>query len=217
MNFLQLCQEVNTYMGFQGSVTSVASVTGYQLRLIQEVKKSWIDIQTERPDWDFLRKVVDFNVTAGTEEYSLETIFGTADHDFGVWETESILYNYNPLKYINYDTFLTYDSSGNTGSTPDYYTIHPRTKSLIFNPLDTTYEINAGYFQTPQILTLDTDVPVVLPKHHWIILYKAAMGLSTFVGNATLYQDASFNYSKAWGNLMRDENPAKQIIMRPLA
>ena len=216
MNFLKICQEVNTYCGFQGSVASVSTASGYQARLIQEVKRSWIDIQTERTDWDFLRKVVDFSTVALTNEYSLETIFGTSDHDFGVWETDSILYDYRLLKYLTYNYFLTLDNSESTGSDPSGYTIHPQSKNLIFIPVDDAYTINAGYFRTPQELSADADIPLMPAKHHWTIIYKASMGLSAFVGNGTLHQDASFNYAKAWGNLMRDENPRKMMIMRPL-
>lgn len=217
MNFLQLAQETNIYMGFQGTITSVSNLSGYQARLIQEIKRAWIDIQTERPEWDFLRKVVNFGTVALIDEYSLTTIFGTSDHDFGIWETDSIIYDYKLLEYLNYDYFLTLDNSESTGSEPGRYSIHPQSKALIFIPVNDIYTINAGYFRTPQILDADADIPLMPTKHHWSIIYKAAMGLSAFVGNQTLHQDASFNYSKAWGNLMRDENPAKHVIMRPLA
>jgi len=216
MNFLELAQETNTFMGFQGSITAIANASGYQARLIQEVKRSWIDIQTERPEWAFLRKVVNFNTVALTDEYSLATIFDTSDHDFGIWETDSIIYDYRLLKYLDYNYFLTLDNSISTGNAPSGYTIHPQSKTLILIPVDDVYEINAGYYRTPQELSADDDRPLMPSKHHWAIIYKAAMGLSAFIGNQTLHQDASFNYAKAWGNLMRDENPAKRVIMRPI-
>jgi len=215
MNFLQLCQETNTYCGFQGSITAVTGVTGYQARLIQEVKRAWMDIQRERYNWDFLRKSEDFDTDSSTTEYSLATIFGTADHDFGRWITNSIMYDYEPLKYVDYDYYLTLDRTGSSGE-PGYFTIHPQSKNLILDPLDGIYTITAHYFRTPQELTDTADVPLVLSKHHWAIVYKAAMGLAGFVGNPTLYQSAALEYSRAFGELLRDENPGKTIEMRPI-
>ena len=217
MNFLKLCQEVNTYCGFQGSVSSVSVTGGYQAKIIQAVKKAWIDIQTERTEWRFLSYNVQFDTVDGTNEYSPTTIFDPAEPTIAIWNKGSILYNYTPLIYMDYDLWIRKDLTETQSGTPSHFSIKPQDNSLLIYPVTDIYSINAHYWRTPQELLLTATIPILPEKHHWIIVYKAALGLSAFVGNQSIHQDASFNYAKAWGNLMRDENPVQHMYMRPIA
>ena len=214
MNFLELCQKVNTFGAFQGTITSV-NASGYQGTLVDAVRKSWIEIQDERADWKFLRRSEDISVSDATNIYTPTTIFGDTD-TLGTWETKRVLYDYAPLRYIKYDDFILVDPSG-SASKPTYFTVRPEDDALLLNTLDNSYTVTAHYYRAPQILVNNTDEPIIPKKHHWIIVYAACIELSTIVSNLELYQRASLLYSKAMGQLMREQVRAKQVKPRPVA
>lgn len=214
MTFLELCQECNTYCGFQGSISGVSGVTGLQARIVQAVKKADLDIQRERHDWNFLRTSKTFNTSDGTNEYTLTALGVT---DLGRWNLSNVLYDYVPLRYMDYDYWILKDLTITQSGEPSEFSVNPATKSLLIYPASGTYSITAHYWKEPQEMTADASVSDIPQKHHWTIIYKAAMTLMAVMGNASIHQDASFEYARAWGALMRDENPVEYIRMRPMA
>lgn len=214
MNYLQLCQQANLYGGFQGTISSVDS-SGYQALLVDAVRKAWAEIQKERSDWDFMYAGVDIPLTAAATVYTPEMIFGSTVAEVGTWDHDLMIYNYNKLKYIPYKEFLLKEDN-NTGE-PSYFTENTSDQSLIFNSVDTDYTVTAQYTKTPQLLTNNTDVPQMPPKHHQIIVYAAVLELAAYVSSAEVYQKNQINYSKAMGQLMRDHCPARKIRQRPAA
>lgn len=213
MTFLELCQECNTYCGFQSSISATATATGLQARIVQAVKKADLDIQRERYNWNFLRTSTTFNTSDGTNEYTLAALSVT---DLGRWKTDKILYDYKPLNYIDYDYWILKDLTATQSGSPGIASVNPATKALLLYPIDGVYSITAHYWKEPQVMTVDASLSDIPQKHHWAIIYKAAASLMAGFGNASVHQDASLEYSKAWGNLMRDENPSEYIKMRPM-
>ena len=214
MNYLELCQQVNLYTGFQGTISSV-DTSGYQALLVDAVKKSWIDIQNEREDWDFMYTSVSFSTVQGTSEYTTDTIFGTSTEMLGKWDKLRIVYDYKPLRYINYKNFVLIEDT--TQEEPSYFTIRPSDRAILINTPDDAYTITAYYTKTPQELENNADIPAMPKKHHNVIVYAAVIELAAFVSSAEIYQKNITNYSKSMGQLMRDHVPAREIRKRPIA
>lgn len=213
MNFLELCQKVNQFGFFQGSITSV-NATGFQETLVDAVRKTWVEIQNERNDWKFLRRNVDISVDTSTTIYTPTTIFGDTE-TLGTWDIETILYDYTPLTYVPYDEYIQIDLTKSSGE-PSYFSIRPEDDALLFNTLDNSYTVTAYYNKAPQYLSANTEEPSLPYKHHWVIVYGALVELAVSINNPELYQRHSMLYSKAMGQLMRDQNKAKSIKQRPL-
>lgn len=212
MNYLQLCQHVNLYGGFQGAVSSV-NASGYQALLVDAVKKAWVEIQKERPDWDFMYADVSFSLASGTTSYSPTVIFGTSTPEVGTWDR--VVYDHSVLRFIPYKEFVLLEDS--SPGKPSFYTIHPATQALVFNSLDGSYSVTAYYTKTPQLLVNNTDTPILPQKHHHIIVYKAVLELAAYVSSAEIYQQNRLNYDRAIGQLYRDHVPAKVMRVRPIA
>jgi hypothetical protein len=88
MNFLEICKKVNQVGEFQGDVSSVMA-TGYQAELVEAVRQSFIDIQLERTNWNFLRRDVTFSITPSTTTYLPTTLLSG---DFlSAWKEDRIL------------------------------------------------------------------------------------------------------------------------------
>ena len=69
MTYLQLVQRTRQECGIAGDgPTTVVGQTREMKRLCDWVAQSWVEIQEERQDWDFMRKSVTFNTSSGTTQ-----------------------------------------------------------------------------------------------------------------------------------------------------
>jgi len=205
MNFLDICKKVNQLGQLQGSLSSV-SATGYQGELVEVVRKSFLDIQLYRKDWNFLKQSITFSTVE--DEYS--------NSDVAEWKKDMILYGHRPLQVLDFDTYSKIDLSQETPGIPAYVTIRPNDKALLFNPLDAEYSITAHYYRKPQELVNNTDIPILPSEHHYLIVYAALSNLTSYI-SSDIYQVSLNNYNIGMGQLMRKELPGKSVRMRPLA
>ena len=215
MNFLQICQEANRLCGLQGTISTVALSTGYQYTLIRFVVQSWIDLQTLRKDWDFLRSSVSFSTVAGTSEYSLATMSLT---DCARW-IDMIYYTdssggVNQLRHISYDQYILDAMSAKSQSKLESYAIDPVDNHLYFNVPDGVYNVTGHYFTEPVELTTATQEPSLPDSYHMLLAYLGGAHMAAFMGNSNVYTDLKFRADQMIGSLMRDSNPAKRINIR---
>jgi len=211
MNFLEICKKVNQVGEFQGDISSVMA-TGYQAELVEAVRQSFIDIQLERTNWNFLRRDVTFSVTPATTTYLPTTLLSG---DFlSAWKEDRILYNFLPVRVIDYDSSVLMDPAKDTPSTPNMVAIRPYDDALIFNKVNGTYSISAHYYLKPQILANNTDTPIMPSEHHYLIVHLALMNLVSII-SSEIYQKAVINYNKSMGYLLHKELP--QLVLRKRA
>lgn len=213
MNYLDLCKRVNDLVGFQGVVTST-DTTGYQKVLTGSVRDAWEDIQRYRQEWDFMRGHRQVNVGPTANYYTLDTLWGVDSEDLSQWL--HVNYDKDRLIQLSYDTYESMDF-GEESYKPQYYAIDPVTKGLHISPVDAVYTLDVYYIRELQTLVNNSDIPVLPERFHMAIVYGAVVKLSTFVGNATLYDMYSLKYGEIMGQLMREENPPKFIRKRPVA
>lgn len=203
MNRLKICQDVNNLGGLQGQIDDTVSPVGYQHALIKMVDKAYSDIQTYRKYWHFMRRKELFSVDEVVDFY--------ANDDIAL--VDRVVYNKRPLYFVNYDDFLlkTYKPSK-----PTFYTVDPATAEIFINPLDTTYILGIQYFKNLDVMTANSDVPILPSRYHDLITYKALMDLgSSYLGNYDLASTYSLKYSMLLGSMMRTQLPSKKLRARP--
>lgn len=99
MNYLQLCNLTRQNCGISGSdLVTVAGQTGEMLRLTNWVNEAWMDLQTMRQDWEWMRKSMTFTTVAHQIGYTPTQIGLT---DFGMWSRDTFRNYANPIVTIS--------------------------------------------------------------------------------------------------------------------
>jgi len=71
MNYLQLVNRTRVECGITGpTLTTVQSLTGEAARIANWVTSAWVDIQTSKEDWLFMREPVTFNCVSQQQFYT---------------------------------------------------------------------------------------------------------------------------------------------------
>lgn len=206
--FLAICQEVSNIVGLQGTIQSVSTVSGYQATLIQHVKNAYEDIQSYRDEWDFLRDSVDIVLTQGATGSGVFS-------DVQRWDIRHIYYDSTPLSIVSHDWYIQTKQSEAAQGRPSIVAQDITTRRLYFNPVDAGYTIVAYYWKVPETLSANTDVPIIPISYHKLLIYRAAADFSAFIGNGNLYQTYNTKADTLMGKLLRDNNPAKRVTLRP--
>lgn len=214
MNYLEIARRVNDTTGFQGQINTVVA-SGYQATLTSAIKDTFEDIQRYRPDWNWMKKYRQVNVSNLASSYTLEELWAGDEVDLAEWLY--LNYDYKRLRQIHPEDYELIDFTAASYREPKLYTIDPATKDLRISPVDQVYTLDLHYIRTLQELVNNTDTPILPARHHALIVYGAITKLSTFIGNGTLYDTYSMKYAEGMGQLMREENPAKVIRKRPIA
>lgn len=216
MDFLQLCQRVNDFSGLQGTLSSITGVIAgtHQALLVEAVRKSWIELQTYRKDFKFLRSTIDLQLTAGKDLYTIDDIF-TDPSLFKSWLAGSFLYNFKPLTFVDYDSWVTI--AEHTPAPPTSFTIRPQDNAVIFNTLDGDYTVTLHFMVGIQKLVNNSDVPL-LPAHlHYLIIYGGVMEMAIFTGEMNIYNRYALLHSQMLGSLLRSEVPHTRVRFSPIA
>lgn len=231
MTYLELCQKVDVLLGSQGTFSTVATTNGYQQLIVEYVKNAWSNIQATRRFWDFRRAIITWEVTEGKEDYSIEDLFGAgATNPVENWIIDRFIRIPIGISTVEYNEFLTFipydDWILEDRRNPQ---VHPRSFSIFPNPAtvsdsllsidspDDEYHYNCHYYLKPQELSVDADVPTCPPEHHDAIIFQALADLAAHLGNPDIYSTASVRANQLYGNLLRSQNVAKNIKMRPFA
>ena len=203
MDRLTLCQKVNEKAGTQGSLESTTNINEYQQVLVGMVDTAYNDIQLlAKGECKFMRLSVSPTITSADPTYT----------NTDIKKIRKVIYNQNELTLVDYDDWIMTDHS--TGE-PTEYTVIPATGVITFNPLDANYVITVQYLRVPNIMTGDYDIPIIPLSFHWTIVWKALMELGSYVGNWDLISTYTDKYSIEAGDLLRDQNPQKEITKKP--
>lgn len=217
MNFLTACQEASKAAGFQSSIDSV-SATGYQGTIVNAVRNKWIQIQSTRTEFEFLRASKTFTISSSTEAYSIATLFSSPTiSPVKCWIKDKIIYDYTQLNFLDYDSYLLRDTSNDERTTPSWFSINPVDNTLYFNKVDASYSITAYYYRTPQVLANNTDVLLCPDAQAYAVVYLAAADIAIDLGNQANYTKNLINGSALLNTMMRCKVPAKSVRRRGIA
>ncbi len=209
MNRLSIAQFVRRKCGISGSETTTVNATGEWSDVVSAVDEAYEDIQNARPDWLFLRTAFSFVTVAQQAEYAYDAA-PLSLTDFGRWVDDCFRVYKDSIdneqwltQWRNYDNFRDVFMLGTQRTQygqPVNITISP-SKSLILSlaPDDTSYTIGGYYYKTPDVMSVDADIPILPLRFHKLIAYKAIQLLAVNESAAELYE---------WGNLKSVEMTA---------
>jgi hypothetical protein len=216
MNLLQLTNQTRVECGVSGpTLSSVQNLTGESARILAWVQQAWIDVQTSKEDWLFLRETFEFNTVASQWEYTAANAGLT---DFGNWKRDSFrassvnnLYRdeqlLNYMDWTTYRNLYRYANMRNTLARPVVVSITPN-KDLAFGSTpDQIYTINGEYYTQPVSLSADTDIPGIPARFHMIIVYRAMMYYAGYESAAEVLARGDFEYRRLYSRMEIDQLP----------
>jgi len=216
MNLLQLVNQARVECGVSGPTLSTAqNLSGESLRIAAWVKQAWIDIQTSKEDWLFMRESFSFNTTAQVWEYSATDAGLT---DFGNWKRDSFRCStvgfdhkdeqlMNFMEWTTYRNLYQYANMRQTYARPVVVSIMPN-KDLAFGAIpNLAYVIDGEYYTQPVDLVDDTDVPLIPARYHMMIVYRAMMYYGGYESAPEVLSRGDFEFRRQYSRMEIDQLP----------
>lgn len=202
MNFLQICQKVKSLSGLSGTgPTATATATGIDAKIVSYVQDAWVAIQ-QLTDWKFLHATAPTNtLVVGSPRYTLTTALGMTS--LARLDPCSLYLSYAGTRYrldeasaAELEDLYVLDTPDN--ACPTAVAVNTATGEMIFNcPPDVAYSFAFRYYQTPELLQADADIPSVDEAHHKLIVWRALMDYGRYDGAPEVLQWATQEYDKA--------------------
>ncbi len=203
-NFLQLCQDTAREAGMP-DIASAANQKGEPLRMVNWVRKAYRYILNLNPQWQFLRADAAIDVIAGQTIY-YPTALDLAN--FGEWRLHSFR-AYDPDVGVQDEQFVTAmpdydyfrDSYGigpaqTTTGRPQLIAQRPDQALVVWPTPDRAYTLSGEYFKAPPDLVNNTDVPVLPPKYHDAIVWRALMFYGQFEGDSGVFATGQMEFRR---------------------
>jgi len=216
MNLLQLVNQTRVECGVSGpTLASAQNLTGESARILAWVQQAWIDVQTSKEDWLFLREPFEFNTVAQQWEYTPANAGLT---NFGNWKRDSFrassvnnLYRdeqlMNYMDWTTYRNLYLYANMRNTYARPVVVSITPN-KDLAFGSTpDQAYTIVGEYYTQPVNLSADTDIPGIPDRFQMIIVYRAMMYYAGYESAPEVLSRGDFEYRRLYSRMEIDQLP----------
>jgi len=216
MNLLQLVNQARVECGVSGPALSTAqNLSGESLRMAAWVKQAWIDIQTSKEDWLFMRNSFFFSTTSNVWQYSA-TAAGLSD--FGNWKRDSFRCStvgfdhkdeqlMNFMEWTTYRNLYQYANMRQTYARPVVVSIMPN-KDLAFGAIpNLAYVIDGEYYTQPVDLVADTDVPLIPSRYHMMIVYRAMMYYGGYESAPEVLSRGDFEYRRQYSRMEIDQLP----------
>lgn len=195
MTFLEICQRFVLECAISGTMTTTVSQTGEFLRVTTWINQAWIDIQTERQTWNFMRSSqlngggVSFATVSGQAVYPLGTGAGTVgvtSANFDSWVPRSFrdqtttvgVQDQIPLAWIGYDAWRDGYSMGaqqTVTTRPVAIAVGPNNEICVGPWPTATYTLTGDYYRAPAQMTADADTPTNLPAQYQMAIVWRAM------------------------------------------
>lgn len=221
MNYLQLINRLRVECGVSGASTpliTVTGLTGESYRMASWINTAWVDVQTAKEDWQWMRNPVEFNTVTQQQIYTptqagVGSTFGNWKRDS--WRASSVGQNYKDeqlMNYMDYTTFRNLYMYGNMRTTyarPVVVTVDPD-KNLGFGSIpDQPYVIVGEYYVQPTEFALATDAPpTVFPdRFQMMIVYRAMMFYGGYESAPEVYQRGEFEFKRLMNRLDIDQLP----------
>lgn len=196
-SFLDLVNLMKFECGVTGAdLLTLSGQSGEMLNLIRWINSAWIDIQSKRQDWPWMRRSCSFTTTAGKAIYS-QTDCNISD--LGTWDRNTFR-NYLTvvgqrseiyMGYTPYESWRNQYQYGNmrfTQTRPIEVTVTPDfSLGLGPVPLD-GYTITGDYYRIPSELIEDSDIPSIPTQFQLAIVYRAMMSYGGMEAASEVYQ-----------------------------
>lgn len=213
MNFLQLCQAVAREIGVSEPTTTV-SQTGDSKRIVEWVKRAWLDIQSDHHNWDFLWMRTEFDTVSGVTEYNPATTVKTWDQNsFSIFLKSDGEGSERSLPAMLYSEYKTVDLGTSDDGYPNTVVVLP-SNYLLFDPTPgAVYTVQCNYWKNPVELSANTDTPASHAQYHNIIVDKALEYYYLYEQDTALYQGANLRFQEGLSRMRQDYLP--QLVVKP--
>ena len=217
MNYLQLVNRTRVECGITGpALTTVQSITGEAARIASWVSSAWVDIQTSKEDWLFMRDSVTFNCTTQQQFYT-PTQAGIGS-TFANWKRDSfrcssVGQNYadeqlmNFMEYTTFRNLYMYGNMRTTYARPVVITIDPEKQLGLGSIPDQEYVIDGEYYVKPIELSADTDTPALPSNFHMLIVFRAMYYYGGYESASEVYQRGEYEFKRLMERLNIDQLP----------
>jgi len=221
MNYLQLINRTRVECGVSGAstpLTTAQNLTGESARIANWVNSAWVDVQTAKEDWQWMRESVQFNTITQQQLYTpTEAGVGST---FANWKRDSfrcssVGQNYQDEQLMNYMEWSTfrnlyiYATMRTTYARPVVVTIDPD-KRLGFGSIpDQPYVITGEYYVKPVEFSADTDAPSPYfpDRFHMMIVYRAMMFYAGYEAAPEVMQRGESEFKRLMNRLDIDQLP----------
>lgn len=221
MNYLQLINRARVECGVSGASTplpTAQNLTGESARIANWVNSAWVDIQTAKEDWQWMRDTFQFNTVTQQQIYTpTEANVGST---FANWKRDSfrcssVGQNYQDEQLMNYMEWTTfrnlyiYATMRTTYARPVVVTIDPD-KNLGFGSIpNQPYVIVGEYYVKPTEFSSDSDAPpAVFPdRFHLAIVYRAMMFYGGYEAAPEVYQRGEAEFKRLMNRIDIDQLP----------
>jgi len=190
MNYVDLVEDLRVECGVSGAkLVTVQNLSGELNRLKTWIRDAWQELQLERIDWKFMRRTISIPTQPGKQRYSLAEVSALNPAcDIDAYKQDSFTIDpfddldqqqEQPLGVMEYSHFRNMYINAYPTMDPERWqrpTIMAidDARAIWFGPCpDDTYFIRGECWVNPQVLTADTDVPIMPAKYHKVIVYRA--------------------------------------------
>ena len=203
MTFLQLAKRLRQEAGIAGTgPTTVASQSGEMLQVVDWISAAYETIQNAHTSWRFLRNDFSFSTVAGTQSYTPATIGATS---FADWIREDMriyltsVADEQFLEYSPWDEFRVaylFGSNRTVQGRPVVVTVKPNNSLALWQLPDAVYTVTGEYYKTPDVLSGDSDTPIIPTRFHMIIVWRALMDYGAFQAADEKYAHGQNEYTR---------------------
>jgi hypothetical protein len=216
MNLLQLVNQARVECGVSGPALSTAqNQTGESARMVSWVQQAWIDLQTSKEDWLFLRKPFNFNTVGAQWQY---TATDAGLSDFGNWKRDSFRCSsvgqdfkdeqlMNFMEWTTFRNLYRYANMRNTTARPVVISITPEKDMAFGSTPDQAYVIDAEYYTQPVSLSADSDTPGLPDRFHMAIVYRSMMYYAGYEAAPEVLSRGDFEYRRLYSRMEIDQLP----------
>lgn len=189
MQFLELVNRARRECGVSGSnlTTLQSGLSDEGKRFVDWVGQAWIDVQSKRPDWQWMRKPMTFQTVAAQSSYTLAEMGVT---DLADWIRDSFR-SYLTATGSTAEQFMVdweysafrdqyiFSSMRTSPGYPMQMTIQPDKTMAMWPVPNGIYTINGEYYRAATELSADADDPSSagndLPERFHMLLVGMAM------------------------------------------
>lgn len=222
--FLQLVNMTRQEAGLAaGDLTTLQTgLSAESNRIKNWVNREWYRIQSDKDQWQFLRRSGQFVTTAAQFLYSPAQVGAAstpvfAAGDFANWKRDSFRVYKDPQyademlsAFMNYDQWRNlyqYASMRTNYSRPVAITVAPdKSLGLGMGP-DAVYNVVYEYYAAPAYMAADTDVPNMPPEYHELIVFRALKAYGVFMAATEVIARAQEEIDRIWPKLCGDQLP----------
>lgn len=215
--FLQLVQQLRQECGVAGAnpTTTVNQVAEIN-RLVGWIQQAWMEIQSLRADWLFMRDAVSFQATPAIggsytpAQVGEPNLAGYKKDSFRCYSAAVGVSNEQILPFLPYDQFRNlylFGANRTIQARPILFTVDPQKNFLVGPVPNDTFVIDGEVFAQPQEFINDTDLPRMPAQFHMAIVYKAMQSYGAYENAPEVYSRGQGEYGKMLARLIIDQTP----------